>query len=120
DDLIFHGGAGATLEMREYGVTALRRQLIGSGFCEVGFLTENNPAIGVYFDHDVSQPLIARKAPFVMEKHAVSQLIDAWRAGCNADGDDKRESAMLRAQVKMARESRWVKFGRKLGLGPEL
>ena len=25
DDLIFHGGSGATLEMREYGATALRR-----------------------------------------------------------------------------------------------
>ncbi len=120
DDLIFHGGSGATLEMREYGATALRRQLIGSGFCDVGFLTENIPAIGVYFDHDVSQPLIARKAPFVMEKHAVSQLVDAWRAGCNAACEDQRQAETARAQMKMARESRWVKLGRKLGLGPEL
>src|SRR5260221_1381577 len=63
DDLIFHGGSGATLEMREYGATALRRQLIGSGFCDVGFLTENIPAIGVYFDHDASQTPIARQGP---------------------------------------------------------
>jgi hypothetical protein len=108
-DLIFHGGSGATLEMREYGVTALRQQLVGSGFCDVGFLTENLPAIGVYFDRDVSQALIARKAPFVMEKRAVSQLVDQWR---------ERQTATLRAQ--MARESRWLKLGRKLGLGPEL
>ena len=120
DDLIFHGGSGATLEMREYGATSLRRQLLGSGFCDVGFLTENIPAIGVYFDHDVSQPLIARKAPFVMEKCAVSQLIDAWRTGCNAAWEDQRQVETLRAQMKMARESRWVKLGRKLGVGPEL
>jgi SAM-dependent methyltransferase len=118
EDLIFHGGSGATLEMREYGITALERQLLGSGFREVGFLTENIPSIGVYFDHDVSQPLMARKAPFVMEKCAVSQLIDQWRAGSNGAWEDQQESETLRAQMKMARESRWIKLGRKLGLGP--
>ena len=119
DDLIFHGGSGATLEMREYGATALRQQLLGAGFCDVEFLWENLPGIGVYFDHDVSQPLMARKQPFVMEKAAVSQLIDQWRASGHRK-DDKGESETLRARMKMAQESRWLKLGRKLGLGPEL
>jgi SAM-dependent methyltransferase len=119
DDLIFHGGSGATLEMREYGATALRRQLLGAGFREVSFLEENIPSIGVYFDHDVSQPLIARKAPFVMEKSAISQMIDQWRAGSGGGEEDHRQAAILREQVRMARESRWLRLGRKLGLGPK-
>jgi SAM-dependent methyltransferase len=115
DDLIFHGGTGATLEMREFGLTSLRGKLMGSGFCDVHFLLENIPAIGIYFDHDVSQPLIARKQPFVMERWAVSQLIDAWReAGVDTD------AAALRAQMQSARESRWMQLGRALGLGPKL
>src|SRR5437763_16459600 len=32
DDLTFHGGSGATLEMREYGAAALRGQLLDAGF----------------------------------------------------------------------------------------
>jgi SAM-dependent methyltransferase len=120
DDLVFHGGSGATLEMREYGATALKQQLLGAGFCEVSFLEENIPSAGVYFDYDVSQPLIARKAPFVMEKSAISQLIDQWRAGSGGAGEDHRQAEILREQVKMARQSRWLKLGRKLGLGPEL
>src|SRR5262249_50723960 len=118
DDLIFHGGTGATLEMREFGLTSLRDKLLRSGFCEAHFLTENIPAIGIYFDHDVSQPLIARKQPFVMERWAVSQLIDAWRAAGSSTAE--AEAASLRAQVEAARESRWLQLGRALGLGPKL
>jgi hypothetical protein len=80
DDLIFHGGSGATLEMREFGTTALQNSLRQAGFREVFFLTENLPPIGVLFDHDVSQPLIARKEPFVMDRCGQIQLAAEWRA----------------------------------------
>src|SRR6185295_655993 len=78
-DLIFHGGSGATLEMREFGATALRERLCAAGFTEVEFLTENLPEIGVFFDHDVSQPLIARKERFAMDARAVTEFTGVWR-----------------------------------------
>src|SRR6185436_19169291 len=79
NDLVFHGGSGATLEMREFGITELRAKLLAAGFREVDFLTEHLPEIGVFFDQDVSQPLIARKEKFVMEAGARTQMIDVWR-----------------------------------------
>lgn len=120
DDLVFHGGSGATLEIREFGQTSLSGKLRASGFLDVHYLTENIPAIGIYFDYDVSQPLVARKQPFVMERAAVSQLVDAWRA---AGGDDRKaheEAERLRAQLHAASGSRWMMLGRALGLGPKL
>src|SRR5262249_40360504 len=41
DDLVFHGGSGVTLEMREFGITALRARLRAAGFQEVEFLTSD-------------------------------------------------------------------------------
>jgi len=106
DDLVFHGGTGATLEMREFGLTSLRRKLEVSGFREVRFLTENLPRQGILFDSDVSQPLVARKQPFMVDRRGVSELLDETH----------------RAQDLIGRlsESRWLRLGRKLGLGPKL
>jgi SAM-dependent methyltransferase len=119
DDLIFHGGSGATLEMREYGMTMLENQLLGSGFREVFFLSGNVPPIGVLFDHDVSQPLIARKEPFVLERPAVSQLLEQWRAAGELAQARQGRAELLARQIRMAEESRWLRLGRKLGLGPK-
>ena len=105
DDLVFHGGSGVTLEMREFGITALRDKLLGAGFQELHLLTENIPEIGVIFDADVSQPLIARKQPFALGGDARREMVEQWR----------RQSAQLR----LAADSRWIKLGRALGLGPK-
>jgi SAM-dependent methyltransferase len=120
DDLVFHGGTGATLEIREFGMTSLGAKLTASGFREVHYLTENIPAIGIYFDHDVSQPLVARKQPYVLEKWAASQLIDEWRSAWGAEAAARAEAATLREQARLAAGSRWVKLGRALGVGPRL
>ncbi len=119
DDLVFHGGSGATLEMREFGITAIENKLLNAGFREVFFLTENLPQIGVLFDHDVSQPLIARKEPFVMDRCAQSQLAAEWRVASEQAEGQKERADTLEAQVRMAEESRWLRLGRKLGLGPK-
>jgi len=113
DDLIFHGGTGATLEMREFGATALREKLSASGFREVEFLVENRPEIGILFDSDVSQPLIARKEPFAMDKRMISELVAAYRATQHAKrkADDR---------VVLMNASRWMKWGKKIGLGPKV
>lgn len=117
DDLVFHGGSGATLEMRDFGLTELKSRLLRAGFREVHLLTVNVPEIGVLFDHDVSQPLIARKAPFTLDSAARSQMVDAWRA---AQAEARQERQRADAQVRLASESRWLRLGRKFGVGPDL
>ena len=106
DDLIFHGGSGSTLEMREFGVTSLRKELLGGGFSEVHLQTDNIPEIGVIFDKDVSQPLIARKSPFVFEAETRREMMEAIRG--------------LRRYGAKALSSRWIRAGGKLGLAPKI
>jgi SAM-dependent methyltransferase len=104
DGLIFHGGTGETLEMREFGVTALRANLLSAGFREIHLLDADVPGIGVIFDADVSQPLIARKQRFMMDPATRREMIGLWR----------RQAA----QIHLASHSRWLKLGTALGVGP--
>jgi SAM-dependent methyltransferase len=103
--LIFHGGTGETLEMREFGLSALQEKLTGAGFRDVHLLTEDIPEIGVVFDPDVSQPLIARKEPYSLSGEARRELVEQWR----------KQSA----EIRLAGGSRWMKLGRTLGVGPK-
>jgi SAM-dependent methyltransferase len=61
DELAFHGGVGATLEMRQFTVAALYEKLLAARFTDVRFFNENVAEWGILFDDDVSQPLIAAK-----------------------------------------------------------
>jgi SAM-dependent methyltransferase len=133
DDLVFHGGIGSTLEMRQFGVPPLQSCLLESGFREVHFLVENLPGIGIVFDHDVSQPLIARKQPFVLEMCARSQIIDLWRAAEDRAAWESNRAQLAETQAQqyeaqatdlttkigLASQSRWLRLGRKLGFGPD-
>ena len=119
DDLVFHGGKGATLEMREFGMTELRAKLLAGGFRDVDFLTGNLPEIGILFDHDVSQPLVARREPFVMDRCATSQMILEWRAAVDRISQEQERARALAARVRSASESRWLRLGRRFGLGPD-
>jgi len=105
DDLIFHGGSGETPEMREFGVTSLRAKLLAAGFQHLDLLSTDIPEIGIVFDDDVSQLLIARKQPFALDAAARRDLVAQWR----------RQSA----QISLASQSRWLKLGRSLGVGPK-
>jgi SAM-dependent methyltransferase len=118
NDLIFHGGSGSTLEMREFGITALESKLRGAGFREVRFLTQGVPEIGVIFDADVSQPLIARKEPFVFDRCARSQLVDAYRAAMRQTAAERQRAEDASGQIRAASESRWLRLGRLIGAGP--
>lgn len=117
DDLVFHGGTGATLEMREFGITELRRKLLAGGFREVGFLTDNIPEIGILFDRDVSQPLVARKEPFVMDRCVISQMIQEWRSAQDRIWQEQERANALAAQIRLAAGSRWLRLGRRFRLG---
>ncbi len=120
EKLIFHGGAGATLEMREFGMSALESKLLSSGFREVYFLRDNLPEIGILFDHDVSQPLLARKDPFTLGTTAQRQLVALWREAEDRAEQERERAQQLAAQVRLASQSKWIQLGNKLGLGPKL
>jgi hypothetical protein len=102
--------------MREFGITTLKQKLRSSGFCEVKLLTEDIPRWGILFDQDVSQPLIARKERFMLPEGALDE-----RSVLNWDlASLHAEIRRLWAQNRMAQKSRWLKLGRKVGLGPDL
>ena len=119
EDLIFHGGSGATLEMREYGISELGGQLLAAGFTSVEFLTANVEEAGVLFDHDTSQPLIARNAPFTFNHSAGHQMVEAWQKAEREAHREKERADLLQEQIRMAAGSRWVRLGRSLGIGPK-
>lgn len=119
DQLIFHGGTGSTLEMRQFAAPELRNQLIASGFREVSFLTEDIPGAGIWFDADVSVPFIARKEAFTWDRIARSQIVDQWRDSEAQLRWERECAAILEAQIKMASHSKWVQLGRIFGVGPK-
>ena len=120
DDLVFHGGTGETLEMREFGVTSLKQKLLGAGFHDVHLLNEDIAPHGILFDPDVSQPLIARKAPYMISRAAVRELISNLRELTDQRDRARYELEILTTERSMAADSRWLKVGRKLGVGPDL
>ena len=113
EDLVFHEGPGAVLEMRQWGRSGLRSKLVAAGFREVHFLMDDVAESGILFDGDVSQPLIARKEPFRVSAAAQCELLDDWIAA-------RAESRLLADRMRMASQSRWVRLGRKIGIGPKL
>src|ERR1035437_1192750 len=121
DELAFHGGVGAPLAMRR--------------FTNVRFFNENVPECGILFDHDVSQPLIARKEqPFALTGAARAEIIDLWRGAedrawrdrqlaANAEDLARETRALnetLAARIRLASRSRWLRLGQAFGMGPKL
>ena len=63
-NLVFHGGIGATLEMRLFAQADLVRKLRGAGFSDVILQMESVERFGIVFDGPWSRPLVARKQPY--------------------------------------------------------
>jgi SAM-dependent methyltransferase len=183
DDLVFHGGEGATLEMRLFSKADLEAKLLAAGFREVSFLTEPVPRFGIEYQGGWSLPLVARKDEFVFSRQAAGEFTRAyqglfaqyqkavedldrrarhierldseleqrgeWARSLQTDMDEARahlarlqsdfeqrtkwaldlnkelaaesaKSAALLERLKTASESRWLRFGNRLGLGPKL
>jgi SAM-dependent methyltransferase len=80
DDLVFHGGVGATLEMRLFSRIDLERKLRNAGFQTIVFQTEAVPRFGIAFEGDWSLPLVARKGEFVFDRQALGQFVREFSA----------------------------------------
>ena len=61
-NLVFHGGDGATLEMRVFSEAGLRNELANAGFGTVRFHPEPFFQHGVFWHDGLSVPIVARPA----------------------------------------------------------
>jgi SAM-dependent methyltransferase len=118
-DLVFHGGEGATLEMRQFTAAALHEKLLATGFANPRFFNANVPEYGILFDQDVSQPLIAAKdESFALAGAARAEIIDLWRGAEDRAWRDRQDLETLAARIHLASRSRWLRLGRAFGVGP--
>jgi SAM-dependent methyltransferase len=60
EDLVFHGGPGTTLEMRQFSEASLLADLAAAGWVDVKIHREPCEEFGVYWDEPWSLPLSAR------------------------------------------------------------
>ncbi len=61
NDLVFHGGGAAVLEMRVLGLDAIRRHLREAGFCDIKMMDYDVIESGIHFKYPWSRPMTARK-----------------------------------------------------------
>ncbi len=59
-DLIFHGGPGATLEMRQFSPESVVAGFQEAGFREIAFHNAPCPEHGIYWNIDIAVPIAAR------------------------------------------------------------
>jgi len=130
-NLEFHGGISATLVMRAFSRKDLARKLLGVGFRAVDFQTENVKHCGVQLDGDWSWPLVARKGSFSSMPAAVAEPEFETTPevppapSLDLKGVDRERAAMerrilaLESQLRIMADSRWLKLGRRFGIGPK-
>lgn len=106
DQLVFHGGDGATLELRTFSEADLRSKLIAAGLPNIRFDATGSLKFGVVFSGPYSLPIVAAKQPFVLESAGVNELLEEWAA--------------TRRLLQAVKDSRWLKLGRLFGLGPKI
>lgn len=106
DHLAFHSGHGATLEMRVFSEADIRARLAAAGFASVRIEATGNRGFGVVFAGPCSLPIIATRARFSLNTSGIGELTGQLVAA--------------RALLDAVRESRWLRLGRFLGLGPRI
>jgi hypothetical protein len=74
DQLVFHGGAGDTLELRLFSESSLRRLLTAAGCDRVSFIAEDFPRFGIVNQGAGSLPVIAGKGPFTLSREGLGEL----------------------------------------------
>lgn len=97
DHLVFHGGRGSTLEMREFSEPGLKCALRGAGFSEVRIDSEDHPEFGIVRRNAWSLPIAARKGPFAWGRDPVRELV-----GQNHDANRRIEGLLRSVAVRIA------------------
>ncbi len=105
DDVVFHGGRGSTVEMREFTEQSLKALLAGAGFSDVRVYCEDYPLFGIVRAESWALPIAARKGPGGLGLDATRDVLEEWR------------ELKVRFNDEMNRLNRswWFRAGRKLG-----
>ena len=143
DQLVFHGGAGDTLELRLFSESSLRQLLTAAGCDRVSFIAEDFPPFGIVNQGRGSLPVIAGKGPFSLSREGVGELateylrckkyenrfldLSAHLKTVDAELEErtrwsvllKEDSDQLRRTLEAWQKSRWMHLGHAFGLGPE-
>jgi hypothetical protein len=106
DRLAFHGGHGSTLEMRIFAESDIRARLAAAGFDTIRFEAAGSKKFGVVFAGPCSLPIIAARNPFSLGVSGIGELAEQLVAA--------------RAFLNATKESRWLRLGRLLGVGPKI
>jgi SAM-dependent methyltransferase len=97
DDVIFHGGGGATAEMREFSESGLKALLTDAGFTGIRIDSEDHPEFGIVQRQAWSLPIAARKGPFAFSRDATRDLAAQFR-----DSQKRLQWLMSRWPVRLA------------------
>lgn len=100
DNLVFHGGGGSTVEMRQYAESDLRRILAEAGFAAVRIRGENCPEHGVVHRETWSLPIAARKGAFAVN---TAELAGQYRERSRELANARAELARLTAELETTR-----------------
>jgi SAM-dependent methyltransferase len=133
DRLVFHGGHGATLELRAFSRRQLTESLRNAGFSEVAFQDDSVERFGIILQ-GWSRPLVARKEPFVPGRDAFRQVLQQYQSRAEELSEVREQLAEASAQVlrlhgekevmetqlRAVAQSKWVKLGNRLGRGPKV
>jgi SAM-dependent methyltransferase len=77
DNLVFHGGPGSTLELRELNETTLLQRLSEAGFAHTRIVADRYEPFGIVHAESWSLPVIAARQEFVLPRQAVAELAAA-------------------------------------------
>jgi SAM-dependent methyltransferase len=78
DNLVFHGGAGATLELRLFSETDLRRDLAAGGFRRTRFATEDYAPFGILHEGAWGVPVIAGNEPYRLARESIAEMMPEY------------------------------------------
>src|SRR5262249_37073890 len=105
ENVVFHGGKGSTLEMREFTESSLKALLAGAGFSEIRIYAGDYRPFGIVHGEPWSLPIAARKGTFTLSAEATRDVLEEWR--------DLR--LKFTAEMKRLDRNLWFRVGRKLG-----
>jgi SAM-dependent methyltransferase len=79
ENLVFHGGLGATLEIRKFSEAGLRNLFTEAGFNSVRIFGEDYAPFGIVRNENCSLPLAARKGEFAFSRENAAEMIENWQ-----------------------------------------
>ena len=109
ENLVFHLGSGAALEMREFAEVDLMAMLANTGFPEIHVHEENYEPFGILYPERWSLPIALRRGPLALNRESAAEILDAWKSR----DEELRET---QSRIERLERSSWMRVGRTLGL----